>query len=317
MNNVLKNSKLLVTGGAGFIGSHLIEKLLSDGNEVLCIDDLSTGFKKFLPQNNNLVFINEKIQNIDFQKISKKINGIFHLAAQASVPVSIDEFYASSSNNLLSSLRIFDLARTYNVPVVYASSSAVYGNLPIGDDQKEEYEILSPYAQDKLTLEHYAKMCWDIYGTPSVGLRFFNVYGPRQDPSNPYSGVISIFIDRLFQNIPVTVNGGYQTRDFIYVKDIVNVMAQSMYYLLGNNTFGVFNVGTGLSVTINHLLAMLTDINKVEPEVILKELPLGDPEKSDGTYEKLKNILGVDIDHFTRLKDGLMATIDYISKEQG
>jgi UDP-glucose 4-epimerase len=314
MVNVLKNSKLLVTGGAGFIGSHLIEKLLYDGNEVICIDDLSTGFKEFLPQNNNLVFINEKVQNIDFQVIPEGIKGIFHLAAQASVPISLDAFYSSSSNNLLSSLRVFELAKIYNVPLVYASSSAVYGNLPIGDDQKGKYDILSPYAQDKLTLEHYARMCWNIYGIPSAGLRFFNVYGPRQDPANPYSGVISIFIDRLMGNKPVTVNGGYQTRDFVFVEDIAKVMIESMKYLYINKSCDVFNIGTGISVTINHLLAMLANVIKIDPEIVVKELPHGDPEKSGGTYNKLKNILNIDIDQFVKLEKGLSSTINLIKK---
>ena len=306
----------LLTGAAGFIGSHLVEKLNKDNHSIICVDDLSTGYKDYLPKDDNLLFINEKIQNHDILKLPDNVNGILHLASQASVPVSIENFFSSSSNNLLSSIRIFELAKLYNVPVVYASSSAVYGNLPIGNDQKEHYDILSPYAQDKLTIEHYAKMCWDVYKIPSIGLRFFNVYGPRQGPTNPYSGVISIFIDRLLNNKPVTINGGYQTRDFIFVEDIINVMVQSMEYLFNKRLCEFLNVGTGISITIDNLLKINASIMNIKPEIIRKKLPEGDPERSEGTYNKLKNILSIDIDKFVKLEDGLRATIDYIKNEQ-
>ena len=306
----------LVTGGAGFIGSHLIEKLITEEYHVICIDDLSTGFIDYLPENNSLMFINDKIQSFNISDIQQNIDGIFHLAAQASVPVSIDNFYKSSVNNLLGTLKVWDLAKEHDIPVVFASSSAVYGNLPLGDDQLEKYDILSPYAQDKLTMEDYARMCWKVYKTPSIGLRFFNVYGPRQDPTNPYSGVISIFIDSLMQKKQVTINGGYQTRDFIYVKDIAKVMTQSMEYLFNKKSCEVLNVGTGKSITIDHLLAKLADILKVKPEIIMKELPLGDPEKSEGTYKKLKKILNIDTNQFVKLDQGLISTIEYIRGNQ-
>jgi len=306
----------LVTGGAGFIGSHLVEKLITDEFHVICIDDLSTGFINYLPKSNSLMLINDKIQSSNISELPQKVDGIFHLAAQASVPISIDNFYKSSVNNLLGTLKVWDLAKEHDIPVVFASSSAVYGNLPLGDDQLEKYDILSPYAQDKLTMEDYARMCWKVYKTPSIGLRFFNVYGPRQDPTNPYSGVISIFIDSLMQKKQVTINGGYQTRDFIYVKDIAKVMTQSMEYLFNKKSCEVLNVGTGKSITIDHLLAKLADILKVKPEIIMKELPLGDPEKSEGTYKKLKKILNIDTNQFVKLDQGLISTIEYIRGNQ-
>jgi UDP-glucose 4-epimerase len=314
----MENNKkiILVTGAAGFIGSHLLEKLIQDDNSVICVDDLSAGYKDFLPKDNRISFINEKIQDIDIDKLPKSINGIFHLAAQASVQVSIDEFYSSSSNNLLSSIRTFDLAKLYNIPVVYASSSAVYGDLPLGDVETEKYDILSPYAQDKLTLEHYAKMCWNVYKIPSIGLRFFNVYGPRQDPRNPYSGVISIFIDRLLDNKPVTINGGYQTRDFIFVEDIVDVMVQSMEYIFNKRVCKIMNVGTGASITINNLLKIIAEIMNIKPEIILKELPSGDPERSVGTYKKLKNVLNIDLNQFVKLEEGLKSTIEFVESNK-
>jgi UDP-glucose 4-epimerase len=289
--------------------------LINAGNNILVIDDLSSGYENNISDWLNNSFLKKKVQKVSDEKINS-IDGIFHLAAQASVPYSIDNFFNSSENNILSSLKVFSWAKAQNIPVVYASSSAVYGNLPIGDDQIEEYDILSPYAQDKLILENYARMCWDVYKTPSIGLRFFNVYGPRQDSTNQYSGVISIFIDRLIQNKPVIVNGGYQTRDFIFVDDIVRVMIKSMKHLLYNRSCDVFNVGTGVSVTIDQLLEILAEILKVEPEVKTKELPPGDPEKSGGTYGKLTTALNIDIHQFVKLEDGLRNTIDYIRNEQ-
>ncbi len=300
----------MITGGAGFIGSHLFDRLVELGHKIIIVDDLSSGHKSNISENTNNEFLIEKIQEISFNNINT-VDGIFHLAAQASVPYSIENFYESSKNNLLSSLKIFSWANDNNIPIVYASSSAVYGNLDLGDDKINKFDILSPYAQDKLTLENYAKMSWKIYKTPSIGLRFFNVYGPRQDPSNPYSGVISIFIDRLLNNKSVTVNGGYQTRDFIFVKDITEIMIKSMGLLSNKKSCEVLNVGSGISVSINSLLDKIANILEVEPKIVLKELPFGDPEKSFGNYEKLMEIIGYDINQFIELKDGLLETINF------
>ena len=308
--------RFIVTGGAGFIGSHLVEKLVSVGNHVICVDDLSTGCIDHLPESNLIEFINKKIQDINIDNLSSDINGIFHLAAQASVPISIDNYFESSSNNLLATLKVWDVAKKLNIPISYASSSAIYGNLPLGDDESNKYDILSPYAQDKLTMEDYAKLCWSIYKTPSIGLRLFNVYGPRQDPSNPYSGVISIFIDKLMKNKSVIVNGGYQTRDFIHVTDIVDVIIESMETLFQKKIIEIMNVGTGSSNNIDQLLNMIAEIMQVVPDVILKKLPAGDPEKSSGTYKKLMSDLNIDISQFIKLNDGLVNTIEYFKEIQ-
>ncbi|SVD73530.1 uncharacterized protein METZ01_LOCUS426384, partial [marine metagenome] len=140
----------LITGGCGFIGSTLVEKLISNGSKVFVIDDLSTGKISNLPKSEKITFFEESVQNIGEFNIDK-LDGIFHLAAQTSVPFSIDKFYESTSNNLLSSIRIFDFAVKNLIPIVYASSSAVYGNLKLGSEKIENYDIISPYAQDKLT----------------------------------------------------------------------------------------------------------------------------------------------------------------------
>ena len=308
--------KYIITGGCGFIGSSLVYYLLDNElcSELLVVDDLSTGFVENLPKDKNIELLIEKIQNVDEKIFDKKYDGIFHLAAQASVPISIDDFYASSKNNLNSTLRVWDIAKNVDVPVVYASSSAVYGNLPIGNDEDETVEILSPYAHDKLTMEHYARLCWDIYGVPSAGLRFCNVYGPRQDPSNPYSGVISIFIDRLLKKMPVIVNGGYQTRDFIFVGDAVKIIHQTML-LLNNKKYNlIFNVGTGVSTTIDDLLAMCVDIIGFTPKIINKPLQESDPERSAGFYNRMQSILNYELKELLKIKDGLIKTINYFKE---
>lgn len=302
--------KYLVTGGAGFIGSHLCEALIEKENEVVTVDDLSAGYESNLVHNNNLRLIVEKIQSVSEEQL-EGIDGIFHLAAQASVPVSIEEFYSSTNNNLQSSVRVFDLARKRNIPVVYASSSAIYGNLPVGDDRIEKYEILSPYAQDKLTMEHYARLCHNLYGISSVGLRFFNVYGPRQDPKSPYSGVISIFMDRFMNKKEVIINGGYQTRDFIYVKDIVHTILTAMHLLMNEKKCMFLNVGTGISVTINELYEKMVSIFNYRPEIEYRPLDKADPERSDGIFERLREELMVNFKAFTKLQQGLHETVNY------
>lgn len=307
--------KLLVTGGGGFIGSHLIDALIKNGNYVICIDDFSVGSKNNIHLNGQIHCIDNKLQELEISDIDDDIQGIFHLAAQASVPVSLDNFYLSSENNLLSTLKAFDIAKEFEIPIIYASSSSVYGNMPVGNDELIKTEILSPYGQDKLTLEQYAKLCWKVYNIPSIGLRFFNVYGPRQDPSNPYSGVISIFIDRLLKRKPVRVNGGYQTRDFIYVSDIVDTMITSMNLIKKKKMCEILNVGTGKSTTIDGLLGIIANILEIKPKKILKDLPAGDPERSDGKYNKLQLTLNMNIKSFLDLESGLRKTIEYMEKD--
>ena len=217
---------------------------------------------------------------------------------------------------MLSGLKVFDWAKNLEVPVVYASSSAVYGDLELGDDQEARYDILTPYAQDKLTLEDYGKMMSKLNDLSSLGLRLFNVYGPRQDPNNPYSGVISIFIDRILRGEAVTVNGGFQTRDFVFVTDVVSVMETAMSLMHEHKCSDYCNVGTGRSVTIDELLFLLKKILDAEPEVIRKELPSGDPVRSIGTYDKIKEVLGVDIESFADLGSGLIDTVEYVQDQE-
>ena len=181
---------ILVTGGAGFIGSHLCEYLVKQGHNITVVDDLSTGYKSNLSYVLDIIdFHEEKIEFFDFAKLSK-IDSVVHLAAQVSVPVSIDDFGVSSTSNLSGTIKVIDFCKRKQLPFVYASSSAVYGNLDFGDDSGSLVNLLSPYAADKYVMELYAKVAHQLYQLSSIGLRFFNVYGPLQDPSSAYSGVI-------------------------------------------------------------------------------------------------------------------------------
>ena len=299
----MKRGKYLITGCAGFIGSHLVKQIYKKYNLML-VDDLSEGSLKNIPIRLRKRIIKKKIQDISDNNL-KNLKGIIHLAAQSSVHLSMINFFNSSKNNILSSLKIFQISKKYSVPVVYASSSALYGNLPKGDDTKEKFSISSPYAQDKLTLEKYAKMMFDVFNISSIGLRFFNVYGPRQNANSPYAAVIPIFIDRMKKNLPVTINGGYQTRDFIFVDDVVKIIKLSMTNVQRKKICHVFNVGTGRSISINYLFKIIKARIPNISKIIKRPLEKFDPKKSSGNFKKLKkNLLSKNF-IFTKLELGI------------
>ena len=304
----MKKGTYLITGCAGFIGSNLVKKLYKN-YELILVDDLSEGSIINLPRTLRTKIIKKKIQNIKNLKI-KKLNGIFHLAAQSSVSLSLNNFYKSSTNNIESSLKVFEFSKQFSAPVVYASSSAVYGNLPLGNDQKEKFSITSPYAQDKLTVEYYAKILFEIFKISSVGLRLFNVYGPGQRHNSPYSAVIPIFINRMLKKLPVIINGGFQTRDFVYVQDVIDVMLMLMKKIQKQKTFQIFNFGTGRSVKIDFLFKLIKKNINVEPKIIRRKLDKFDPKKSSGTYKKIYRYLNLKKYNCTKLENGLVKTID-------
>ncbi len=305
----MKKGKYLITGCAGFIGSHLTKTIFKD-HDLILVDDLSEGKLKNLPFNLRKKIIKKKIQNLKNIK-SQNLKGIFHLAAQSSVPLSVTDFYNSSSNNITSSIKVFELAKKFNVPVIYASSSAIYGDLPMGNDNKKKFSITSPYAQDKLVLEDYAKMSYDVFGVSSVGLRLFNVYGPGQNPNSPYSAVIPIFLNRMKKNQPVTINGGYQTRDFIYVEDVVKIMILSMNKMQKKKEFNIFNVGTGKSITINYLYKLIKKKLRSKSKFKRRKLDKFDPKKSSGTMKRINKFLNLRKNFFTNLENGIEKSLRY------
>ena len=307
--------KYLITGGAGFIGSHLVELLIENNHKVVCVDDLSSGYKSNLSSViQKIDFYEEKIELFDFNKLSD-IDAIVHLAAQPSVPFSITNFSDSSLSNLLGAIKVIDHCRLHNIPLVYASSSAIYGNFELGNDEIENVDLLSPYATDKYAMELYSTTAHKIYQLSSVGLRFFNVYGPRQDPSSPYSGVISIFADKLLKGQNITINGGHQTRDFIYVKDVVNIIHRAITLASKNSICEISNVLTGESITIDELAEKMMKIIDVNVEVNYQSLPAGDPAQSNGSSKKMTKLFTVELDKLTKLDKGLVNTVQFFLKE--
>ena len=176
-------------------------------NNLYIFDDLSSGKienLKNIKKIKSVNFYNKKIENFN---LDKKFDGIFHLCAQTSVPVSMKFPEVSSKSNFFSSIKVFEIARKQKIPIVYASSSAIYGNLNKGNDDINEFDIISPYALDKFVLENFANLYSKIYNISSIGLRFFNVYGPRQDPNSPYSGVITNFLNKIDINKKLIIYG--------------------------------------------------------------------------------------------------------------
>ena len=304
----MKKEKYLITGCAGFIGSNLVKKIHKKYDLIL-VDDLSEGSVLNLPQKLRRKLIRKKIQDIKKLK-TNKLNGIFHLAAQSSVPLSLKNFYESSKNNIQSSLKVFEISKKYSAPIVYASSSAIYGNLSKGNDLREKFSITSPYAQDKLSVEHYAKALFKIFKISSVGLRLFNVYGPGQRSNSPYSAVIPIFINRMLKKKPVIINGGFQTRDFVYVEDVIDVMLMLMKKIKKKKDCQVFNFGTGRSIKIDFLLKLIKKKLDANPKIIRRKLDKFDPKKSSGTYQKIYKYLNFKKYSCTNLDNGIAKTID-------
>jgi len=309
--------KILVTGGAGFIGSNLTEFLLLKGHEVIIIDDLSSGKIKNLSSCiKNIKVIESRVEDFDLTLL-KGIDAVVHLAAQASVPLSISNFKKSTTTNLFSSLNIFDFCVQNKLPLVYASSSAIYGEMELGDDDGESVDLMTPYAVDKYALELYSKVLWKLHGLSSIGLRFFNVYGPRQDPSSPYSGVISIFVDKILKCKKVTINGGDQTRDFVYIDDVVRALYKSLILCQDQCVNDNINILTGIESSIIELFTTISNEINIPNTKILKPMLVGDPYKSNGTSLKMQELLDLDIESFTSLNEGLRRTIEFMRNTDG
>ncbi len=245
---------VLVTGGAGFIGSHTVDALLAEGATVRVLDDLSAGKRENLATHPRLDLIVGDIR--DVPTVDRAIAGVthvLHLAAQVFVPASIERPVHSASINLTGFLNVLDAVRRTHVKrFVYASSAAVYGipeKLPLDEDAR--IMALSPYGLEKSINDQYAGLYRELYGTSTLGVRYFNVYGPRQDPRSPYSGVISKFAECARASEPVTIFGdGQQTRDFVYVADVARANIAALRAEAG----GVINIATGRSVTLLDLV---------------------------------------------------------------
>jgi UDP-glucose 4-epimerase len=260
--------RVFVSGGAGFIGSHLTERLLARGHAVLVYDNLSTGKWENLPvTRGDLEFIQGDIRNASLvSELMQGMDAAVHLAAVASVQASIDDPVTTHQTNFDGTVNMLQAARQDGINrFLYASSAAVYGDtaeIPVSEDAIPN--PLSPYAADKLAGEECMLDYYNRFGIEATSFRFFNIYGPRQDPTSPYSGVISIFVDRLLKNKPVTIFGdGAQTRDFVYVSDLVDLLVMALEEPHGAG--GIFNVGTGMR---HSLLELLDNLEKLSGKKI-------------------------------------------------
>ncbi len=292
--------RYLVTGGAGFIGSHLCDALLDGGHDVVVLDDLSTGKRGNLDPRVSLEIGNVADPQI-VRAAAQGVDGVFHLAAIASVERGNQDWPGTHRINQGGTVAVLDAARAQNrVPVVYASSAAIYGDT--GEAVAREDRVPAPltaYGADKLGSELHARVASLVHGVPTLGLRFFNVYGPRQDPSSPYSGVISIFADRIGRGDEITLHGdGSQTRDFVHVGDVVAHLLAAMRRLadpvqaLGGEP-ARFNVCTGQTVSIRSLAEILAGLRGVPLRARQGAPRAGDIRHSCGSNEAAVAALGV------------------------
>ncbi len=284
--------KVLVTGGAGFIGSHSVEALLAAGAQVVVLDDFSAGKRENLPGHPGLEVRTGDIRNAaDVMGALVGVTHVLHLAAQVSVRASVENPVDSATRNVGGFLTVADAARRAGVRrVVYASSAAVYGvpeRLPL--DENAPCAPISPYGLEKYIDDQYADLFRQLYGQSLLGVRYFNVYGPRQDPASHYAGVISRFAARLAADEPLTVFGdGLQTRDFVFVKDV----ARANVAALRSDAGGVVNVGTGVQVSLLDLIAALGRCAGKTPRVRFDPPVVGDIRDSAMTPGRLREVLG-------------------------
>lgn len=300
-------SPVLVTGGAGFIGSHLVDALLAQGRSVRVLDNLSMGKRSNLPLDNPLLqFIEGDVA--DAQLLDQAVAGcaaVAHLAAVASVQASVDDPVATHQSNFVGTLNVCEAMRVHGVRrVVFASSAAVYGNNGEGQaiDEQTAKAPLTPYAADKLASEFYLDFYQRQHGLEPAIFRFFNIFGPRQDPSSPYSGVISIFTQRIQQGLPVSVFGdGEQTRDFFFVADLVKLLLQALSAPAVVN--GAVNVGWNQAVSLNQLLADIGELCGGLPEVAYQAARAGDIRHSRANNQRLQ--AHYQLPEPTAMRDGL------------
>jgi UDP-glucose 4-epimerase len=284
----------LITGGAGFIGSHLADAL-AESHEITILDNLSSGNIhniRHLLDDERCTFVEGSFTDEDIVlSLCEGIDGIFHLGALTSVQQSVEEPRRAHEVNIGGTLNLLLAAREHGVrKMVLASTAALYGNNPTFPKTETMLpEPLSPYAVSKLTGEYYCSIFSDLYGVKTTCLRFFNVFGPRQDPHSDYAAVIPIFITRLLDGKPLTIFGdGEQTRDFIFVKDVVAANIRAME----SDVEGVFNIARGERTSLNELASVLMDIVGSEAEIVYEAPRAGDVRHSMADVSKAREQLG-------------------------
>lgn len=319
-NKDISNSNFLVTGGAGFIGSHIVEYLLTNGaGSVTVLDNLATGFKKNLDlfaAYPKLRFIEGDIRDAEVcKRACDGIDYVTHQAALGSVPRSVKDPITSNDVNAGGFVNMITAAKNAGVKsFVYASSSSVYGdepNLPKREDKVGN--PLSPYAVTKKTNELYADVFARLYGMKVLGLRYFNVFGPRQDPDGPYAAVIPLFVSGILKQTPVYINGdGEQTRDFTFVENAVQANIKGM---LSENpaAFGtVYNIAVGENFSVNFLYNSIREMLGMQHEPTHREERAGDIRNSLADISRAKELLGYQPTQ--RFVDGLKKTVDFFKE---
>jgi nucleoside-diphosphate-sugar epimerase len=305
----------LVTGGAGFIGSHLAEELLRRGQQVRIVDNLITGKRRNLEVLRGAEFIEGDLADLAVaQRAVDGMEFVLHQAAIPSVPRSVKDPVTSNRANIDASLNVLVAARDGGVKrLVYAGSSSAYGDtdvLPKREDMPTR--PLSPYALQKLVVEQYCQMFTRLYGFETVTIRYFNVFGPRQDPGSPYSGVISLFATALLDGRqPVIYGDGEQTRDFTYVTNVVDGVLRACDARSASGE--VINVATGGRISLNELLRTMNRIVGTNTNAVYKDPRAGDVHDSQADITKARQLLGyVPI---VDLEEGLRHTLDWARRE--
>ncbi len=303
----------LITGGAGFIGSHLADALLAAGHHVRVLDDFSTGRRENLDARCEVV-TGDVVTPATVRAALDGLDGCFHLAAVASVAAATADWPGTHRVNQGGTVAVLDAARAARLPVVYASSASVYGDRG-GQPASETSPTapLSAYGADKLGSELHAAVAWRVHGVPTLGLRFFNVYGPRQDPASPYSGVVSIFAARLLAGAALTIDGdGAQTRDFVYVADAVAHLQAAMRCLQAAGGSAVLNVCTGQGRSVLDLAHTLAGLCGRPATILYGPARPGDIFRSAGDPAQAVATMGLRAT--TDLATGLAATLSWLRR---
>jgi UDP-glucose 4-epimerase len=310
----VERKKIVITGGAGFIGSHMAEYWVKRDANVHIVDDLRTGFLKNIQKIDKVVFHKGSIT--DRKLLEEVVEGtdyIFNFAALVSVPESIIKPKECNEINVVGILNILEEAKKSGIKkVVHSSSAAVYGDNPIlPKNVSMKPEPKSPYGITKLDGEYYSQLYFENYGLPTISLRYFNVFGPRQDPKSQYAAAIPIFINKALRNEPIIIYGdGNQTRDFIFVEDVVraNVLAAEQ-----KNISGVFNIANGTSITILEIAQLIIRETSSKSKIVFENARPGDIKHSKAYVEDTKEKLGF-IPEYSLL-EGLKKTISSFVNE--
>ena len=306
-------AKYLVTGGCGFIGSHLVGRLLENGDEPIVLDNLSTGARASVPRDVD-VFIGDIRDESLVNRLCRGIDGCFHLAAVASVAGSQSRLTEAHEVNFRGAITVFNgighESGNGDIPVVYASSAAVYGD---SDEQPlVEHKLprpISAYGAQKICNETSARGAASAFKIPSVGFRIFNAYGPGQNPSSPCSGVVSLFSNKILEGNPITIYGdGNQTRDFVYVDDVISHLTAAMESPPSGGE--IYNLCTGHAVSINKLTSLLFEIIGRSVKVVYDDRRAGDICHSVGSVAMAEARFG--LKRKTDLELGLRATVEWM-----